>query len=174
MPARSALSSGPFTAPGAFAGPQELEALARVAARHGAGYTTHIRDEASTAFDAVREAIALAERTGARTRIVHIKISGIDNWGGAPRLLALLAVARERGVAIDCDQYPYTTALNPLRNLLPSWVQEGGPARMLRHLADAKARDDIRTEIAARGTERLRPHFVLGCSPRHDIGCGAR
>ena len=146
-----ALSSGPFTAPGAFAGPQELEALARLAARHGVGYTTHIRDEASTAFDAVREAIALAESTGVRTRIVHIKVSGIENWGGAPRLLALLAVARERGVPIDCDQYPYTTALNPLRNLLPAWVQEGGPAHMLRRLADAKARDDIRTEIAARG-----------------------
>jgi N-acyl-D-amino-acid deacylase len=146
-----ALSSGPFTAPGAFAGPQELEALARVAARHGAGYTTHIRDESSTVFDAVREVIALAERTGARTRIVHVKLSGTDSWGEAPRLLALLAAARERGVPIDCDHYPYTTAVNPLRNLLPSWVQEGGSARMLQRLGDAQARADIRSEIAARG-----------------------
>jgi N-acyl-D-aspartate/D-glutamate deacylase len=146
-----ALSSGPFTAPGAFARPQELEALARIAARHGAGYTTHIRDEASTAFEAASETIALAERTGARTRIVHVKLSGIDSWGEAPRLLALLGAARERGVPIDCDQYPYTTAVNPLRNLLPSWVQEGGVAHMLRRLADPRARDDIRTQTAARG-----------------------
>jgi N-acyl-D-amino-acid deacylase len=145
------LSSGPFTAPGAFAEPQELEALARAAARRGAGYTTHIRDEASTVFDAVREAIAVAERTGARTRIVHIKISGTGNWGGAPRLLAELAAARERGAPIDCDQYPYTTAVNPLRNLLPSWVQEGGSARMLHRLCDATARADIRAEIVERG-----------------------
>src|SRR5262252_8096601 len=40
------VSSGPFTAPGAFARPQELEAFAHVAARRGAGYSTHVRDEA--------------------------------------------------------------------------------------------------------------------------------
>ena len=123
------VSSGPFTAPGAFASARELESLARLArlaARHGARYATHLRDEAATVFEAAREAIAAAERTGARTRIVHIKVSGSDNWGGATRLLDELAAARERGVPIDCDHYPYTTALNPLRNLLPSWVQEGG------------------------------------------------
>jgi N-acyl-D-aspartate/D-glutamate deacylase len=145
------LSTGPFTAPGAFAAPQELETLARVAARRGAGYATHLRDEAGTVFESAREAIAVAERTGARTRIVHIKLSGTGSWGGAPRLLHELAAARERSVPIDCDQYPYTIAVNPLRNVLPAWVQEGGAARMLQRLGDAKARDDIRAEVAARG-----------------------
>jgi N-acyl-D-aspartate/D-glutamate deacylase len=145
------LSSGPFTAPGAFAESHELEALARVAALRGANYATHVRDEASNVFDAVREAIAAAELTGARTRIVHVKFSGTDNWGAAPQLLNELTAARERGVPIDCDQYPYTAALNPLRNLLPAWVQEGGAARLLERLGNAKARDDIRAEIATRG-----------------------
>ncbi len=145
------VSSGPFTAPGAFAAPEELEAFARVAARHGAGYTTHVRDESNGVFDAVREAVSVAQRTGARTRIVHAKVSGTDNWGGAARLLDELSELRARGVPIECDQYPYTTALNPLRNLLPPWVQEGGTSRMLDRLGDAKVRDDIRTHIAERG-----------------------
>ena len=145
------VSSGPFTPPGAFAAPEELEALARVAARRGAGYATHVRDESSNVFDALREAIAVAERTGVRTRIVHAKVSGTGRWGGAPRFLSELASARERGLPIDCDHYPYTTALNPLRNILPAWVQQGGLARMLQRLADSAARDDIRREIAARG-----------------------
>jgi N-acyl-D-aspartate/D-glutamate deacylase len=145
------LSSGPFTAPGAFASPQELESLARLAAGRGARYATHLRDEASTVFNAAREAVAVAERTGARTRIVHIKVSGSDNSGGATRLLSEIAAARDRGVPIDCDHYPYTTAVNPLRNLLPSWVQQGGASHMLERLGDAKARDDIRADIAARG-----------------------
>jgi N-acyl-D-aspartate/D-glutamate deacylase len=145
------LSSGPFTAPGAFARPQELEALARVAARRGAGYATHLRSEAGAVFEALDEAIAVAERTGVRTRIVHAKLSGAGNWGGTPRFLAKLAAARERGVPIDCDHYPYTTAVNPLRNLLPASIQEGGVERMLRRLGDATARDDIRAEVAARG-----------------------
>jgi N-acyl-D-amino-acid deacylase len=145
------LSSGPFTAPGAFARPQELEALVRVAARRGAGYATHLRSEAGSVLDAADEAIAVAERTGVRTRIVHAKLSGTGNWGGAPRFLEKIAAARERGVPIDCDHYPYTTALNPLRNLLPASIQEGGVERMLRRLGDAAARDDIRAELAARG-----------------------
>jgi N-acyl-D-aspartate/D-glutamate deacylase len=145
------VSSGPFTAPGAFARPQELEAFAHMAGRRGAGYSTHVRDEASGVFEAVREAVAVAERTGVRTRIVHIKLSGTENWGGAPRLLEELGAVRERGAPVDCDHYPYKTAVNPLRNLLPIWVQEGGVARMLQRLSDPKARDDIRAEIAERG-----------------------
>jgi N-acyl-D-amino-acid deacylase len=145
------LSSGPFTAPGAFAQAQELEALATIAAKRGAGYATHLRDESNQVFDAMREAMATAERTGARTQIVHVKLSGSDNWGRADRLLDELSAARERGVAIGCDQYPYTAALNPLRNLLPSWAQEGGIARLLERLADTNARADMRAEIAARG-----------------------
>ena len=97
------VSSGPFTAPGAFASPQELEFFARLAGGRGARYATHLRDEATTVFDAAQEAIAAAERTGARTRIVHIKVSGSDNCGGAARLLRELATARDRGVPIDCD-----------------------------------------------------------------------
>lgn len=152
------LSSGLFTPPGAFAAPHEIEALARLAARRGAGYATHLRNEAGGAaeggvFEAAREAIAVAERTGVRTRIVHAKVSGTESWGGAPRLLDELEAARDRGVPIDCDQYPYTTALNPLRNVLPTWVQAGGAARMLERFGDARARADIRAAIAARGLQ---------------------
>ncbi|MEZ5910541.1 MAG: D-aminoacylase [Hyphomicrobiaceae bacterium] len=145
------VSSGPFTAPGAFASSAELEAFARLAARYGARYATHLRDEANDVLTAAHEAIAAAERTGARTRIVHIKVSGSDNWGAAQRLLETLAAARERGVPIDCDHYPYPTAVNPLRNLLPSWMLEGGVARLLERLADADARARVRADIAARG-----------------------
>lgn len=145
------VSSGPFTAPGAFASAQELEALASVAARRGAGYATHLRSEAGSVFEALDEAIALAERTGTRTRIVHAKVSGVGNWGGASRFLDRLARARDRGIPIDCDHYPYTTALNPLRNLLPAAIQQGGVERMLQRLGDPAARDDIRAEIAAHG-----------------------
>lgn len=145
------LSSGPFTAPGAFSSARELEALALAAARRGAGYSTHLRSEAGSVFAALDEAIALAERTGARTRIVHAKLAGAGNWGGAPRFIDQLAQARDRGIPIDCDHYPYTTALNPIRNLLPASIQQGGVERMLQRLGDRAARNDIRAEIAANG-----------------------
>ncbi len=55
--------------------------------RHGAAYSTHVRDEADQGFEAVREAIAVAEATGVHVQIAHLKLSGVDNWGGAARLL---------------------------------------------------------------------------------------
>src|SRR5947208_3673984 len=77
------MSSGLFTAPGAYADAAEIHALARVLRRHGAAYSSHIRDEANHVTDAVREAIAVAEATGVHVQIAHLKLSGVDNWGGA-------------------------------------------------------------------------------------------
>jgi len=145
------LSSGLFTAPGSFARPEELHDLLAVVRRHRGTYATHVRDEADGVFAAVREAIAAAEASGVHVQIVHLKLSGVDNWGRAGALLAEIEEARARGVPVDCDAYPYTFAANPLRNLLPLWVQEGGLAAMLGRLGDPAARARIAGEIEARG-----------------------
>jgi N-acyl-D-aspartate/D-glutamate deacylase len=145
------MSSGLFTAPGSYAKGEELVELGAILKRRGARYFTHLRDEASKVFPAIEEAITFAERTGVHVQIVHIKLSGLDNWGGAAKLLAVLADARRRGIAIDCDQYPYTAASNPLRNLFPSWLQEGGVPATLARLAEPAVRERLRAEIAKDG-----------------------
>ena len=145
------LSSGLFTAPGCYADAAEIHSLARVLRHHGAAYSSHIRDEANHVGDAVREAIAVAEATGVHVQIAHLKLSGVDNWGGARGLLAEIAAARARGLAVDCDAYPYDTATNPLRNLLPRWVVEGGIPAMLERLGRAEARTRIRADLARDG-----------------------
>ena len=145
------LSSGLFTTPGGYAEAAEMLALGRVLQRYGAGYAPHVRDEANRVFEAVREAIAVGEQCNIHVQIAHLKLSGTDNWGGAARLLAEIQAARQRGVQVDCDQYPYTTASNPLRNLLPTWVQAGGMEAMLQRLADPQVRERIRRDIAADG-----------------------
>jgi N-acyl-D-aspartate/D-glutamate deacylase len=145
------LSSGLFTAPGGSATPEEIHALARVLRRHDATYASHIRDEADGVFEAVREAMAVAETTGVHVQIAHLKLSGVDNWGRAARLLAEIAAARTRGVPVDCDAYPYDTATNPLRNLLPRWVMDGGIGAMLERLGRRDVRTRVRDEIARRG-----------------------
>lgn len=145
------LSSGLFTAPGVYARTEEMIAFGQVLHRYGAGYASHIRDEANRVFEAVREAIAIGETCDIHVQIAHLKLSGTDNWGGATRLLAEIDAARQRGVRVDVDQYPYTTASNPLRNLLPTWVQEGGMEIMLQRLAQTATRSRLREEIAAAG-----------------------
>ena len=145
------LSSGLFTAPGCYADAAEIHVLARVLRRHGGAYSSHIRDEADHVRDAVREAIAVAEATGVHVQIAHLKLSGVDTWGGARTLLAEIAAARARGLPVDCDAYPYDTATNPLRNLLPRWVVEGGVPAMLERLGRAEARARIRADLARDG-----------------------
>src|SRR5688572_1911823 len=113
------LSSGLFTAPGNYASTDEMIALARVLHRHGGAYASHIRQEAGQVFAAVDEAVAIGEAADVHVQIAHLKISGTENWGGAARLLERIDGARRRGVRVDADQYPYTSASNPLRNLLP-------------------------------------------------------
>lgn len=145
------LSTGLFTSPGLNADAEEIHALARILHRHGARYSTHVRDEGPRVFEAVREAIDVARQTGVHVQIAHLKLSGIDNWGKAAELLEEINAARQQGIPVDCDQYPYDTGTNPLRNLLPVWVQEGGIGAMLERLKEESVRARLRSEIAVNG-----------------------
>ncbi|MBV9827734.1 MAG: D-aminoacylase [Alphaproteobacteria bacterium] len=145
------LSTGLFTPPGSFAKPDEIHALCAVAARHRAAYFTHIRDESNRMEDALEEAIAVARAFPVHVQIVHLKCSGVDNWGQAARVLQRLAQARGEGCDIDCDAYPYAAGANPLKNLLPPWVQVGGNEAMLARLATPEAREGIAADIADSG-----------------------
>jgi N-acyl-D-amino-acid deacylase len=145
------LSTGLFTPPGSFAAADEIMALCAVLARHKAGYFTHIRDESNHVLAAVDEAIAVARAYRVHVEIVHLKCSGLDNWGKAGEVLAKIARARGEGCDIDCDAYPYAAGANPLKNLLPPWVQVGGNEEMLARLALPETRAGIEAELADRG-----------------------
>jgi N-acyl-D-amino-acid deacylase len=141
------LSSGLFTPPGSYARPAEMHALGRVLKAHNAAYFTHLRDESDHVLDAVQEAIDVAETCRVHVEIVHFKCSGTDNWGKAARALDMIAAAKARGLDVDCDSYPYAAGSNPLKNLLPQWVQAGGVAAMLERLAAKQTREHIRGDI---------------------------
>jgi len=141
------LSSGLFTAPGSYAQPDEMIALCRVVKRYNGGYFTHLRDESNKVLEALEEAIAIAEACGVHVEVVHFKCSGTDNWGKAARALDMIAAAKARGLDVDCDSYPYAAGSNPLKNLMPQWVQAGGVAAMLERLAAKQTREHIRGDI---------------------------
>jgi len=126
-------------------------ALCRVRKRYNAGYFTHLRDESNKVVEALAEAIDVAETCGVHVEIVHFKCSGMDNWGKAQRALDMVAAAKARGLDVDCDSYPYAAGSNPLKNLLPQWVQAGGVEVMLGRLELAETRARIRADIARDG-----------------------
>jgi len=145
------MSSGLFTPPGSFAEPSEMLAFGLVLKRHNAAYFTHIRDESNKVLEAAAEAIDFARASQVHVEIVHLKCSGTDNWGKAAQILAMIDQARTEGCNIDCDAYPYTAGANPLKNLLPPWVQVGGLEPMLARLASRETRERIRAEIERDG-----------------------
>jgi N-acyl-D-amino-acid deacylase len=145
------LSSGLFTAPGSYAEAAELIALARIVKRYNGAYFTHLRDESNRVLEAIEEALDIAEACGLHVEIVHFKCSGTDNWGKTARALEMIADARARGLDVDCDFYPYTVGSNPLKNILPQWVQAGGVPAMLERLALAETRARIRHDVARDG-----------------------
>jgi N-acyl-D-amino-acid deacylase len=145
------LSSGLFTPPGSYAQAGEMIALGHVLKRHNAGYFTHLRDESNKVIEAVAEAIDMARECGVHVEIVHFKCSGTDNWGKAAVALSMIEQAKAQGLDVDCDAYPYDAGSNPLKNLLPPWVQAGGVAAMLARLGTADTRQKIRADIARDG-----------------------
>ena len=145
------LSSGLFTPPSSYADRAEMVALGNVLKRRNAAYFTHLRDESNNVIAAVEEAIDIARTCGVHVEIVHLKCSGLDNWGKAAQILAMIDAARQEGLAVDCDAYPYAAGSNPLKNLLPQWVQSDGLEAMLVRLATDETRARIRTEIEGEG-----------------------
>jgi N-acyl-D-amino-acid deacylase len=128
-----------------------MEIFGHVLKRHNAGYFTHLRDESNKVLEAVQEAIDIAEKCRVHVEIVHFKCSGMDNWGKATQALQMVADAKARGLDVDCDSYPYAAGSNPLKNLLPQWVQAGGVPAMIERLKLADTRARIRADIERDG-----------------------
>ena len=141
------LSTGLFGPPSGYAETDEVVALARVAARHGGGYHTHMRDEGVRIAEAVREALEIGERAGCAVQISHLKISSLDRWGRAPDLLATIGAARGRGLRVACDQYPYHASSGGLRHHLPAWVHAGGLPALLGRLREPGTRARLRYDL---------------------------
>jgi N-acyl-D-amino-acid deacylase len=141
------MSTGLDYPPDAYSTTEELVRLGRVLARHDALYATHIRGEAQTLFEAVAEAVRIGKESGCRVEISHLKAGGLGNWGKAPQLLAYLDAARERGVEVAWDQYPYTAWGSGLIDYLPRWVAADGREKLAERLRDESIRKIIRAEI---------------------------
>jgi len=148
-----ALSSGPFYAPGSYARTEELVALARVAARYGGPYQSHIRDESDYSIGllaAVEEVITIAREAGTRGVVTHVKALGPNVWGFSSAIVQRIERAREQGVELFADQYPYDASQTSLSAaLVPRWAQAGGAAALRQRLANAAERERIVREMGA-------------------------
>jgi len=142
------LSSGLIYPPNSFAKTDELIEFAKVAAKYGGIYATHIRGESWTSIRAINEAIEISEKAGLPAHIFHFKKYGRDNWGKMDEQVKLIQAARDRGVDITANQYPYIAAMTGLEMCIPPKYQEGNSDQVVERLKDPKVRAEIRKAIA--------------------------
>lgn len=119
------ISTGLKYLPGTFAKREEVVALSQVASRQGGIYTSHLREEGLGLIDAVKEAILISKESTIPVVLTHHKAIGVKMWGASSQTLALVDSARNTGLDIMMDQYPYTASHTGISVLIPSWALEG-------------------------------------------------
>ena len=137
------LSTGLKYVPGAFAKTDEVVELAKVVSRYGGIHISHMRDEGLEIMASVEETIRIGEEAGIPTQITHHKVVGKDMWGKSRKTLEAVDRARERGVDVSIDQYPYTASSTGLSVLFPAWALEGTPQDLQHRLRNAATRRRI-------------------------------
>lgn len=140
------LSTGLYYPPGYYARTEEVIGLARVTARYGGIYASHIRSESDLLLKAVAEAVKIGEQAGISVEIAHLKVSGYRNWGNVEPLVTALEDARARGLRLGCDQYPYNASSTWLAAMLPYWAQVGGAKGIAERLQKPQERARIRKD----------------------------
>jgi N-acyl-D-amino-acid deacylase len=141
------VASGLIYAPNMYANTKELIELAKVAAKYGGIYTSHIRGEGAH-VQAIQEAIQISIKASLPVHILHFKVEGKDNWGHMGQQIKTIEEARSNGVDITADQYPYIAAMTGLEQCLPPRYLEGTSQQIVARLKSADARSRIREDIA--------------------------
>ena len=141
------LSSQVMMPPGSLAQTEEIVRLCRVVARFGGIYSTHIRNEGTEVFAAVKEAISIGEQAGVPVDVIHLKIADQQYWGRMNEVVSLITKARKRGVNVQANVYPYTRGNNNLVSIIPPWAHEGGRQKLIERLKDKGLRPRLKNDI---------------------------
>lgn len=146
------LSTGLIYIPGTYSTTDEIVALAKQVASHNGVYTTHMRDEGDSVVEAINEALTIGRQANIPVEISHFKLSGQQNWGRSKQTLAMVKKAREEGLDVTIDQYPYTASSSSLNILLPDWVLADGRDSVVARLR----RPEVRSKVQAYMMQKLK------------------
>jgi N-acyl-D-aspartate/D-glutamate deacylase len=158
------LSTGLMYAPGSSAPFEELERLCRIVARHGKIYTTHMRSYFSGVLGATEEQLELARRAGSRLQISHLQVVGAANWPIQARVIERIELARDEGIDVAFDCYPYVAGSTVLTQVLPQSALDGGNEKMLARLRDPAQRERISGEVEATFEWRWKDIYISAVS----------
>jgi N-acyl-D-amino-acid deacylase len=134
--------------PASYSKTEELIEMAKVVARYGGFYSSHIRGEGAELIQSIEEAIAIGEKGGVPVEIFHLKAAYQPGWGTLMRQAGeKIEAARSRGVDVAADMYLYTAGGTSLSAVVPSWAADGGREKMLERLKDPTIRARLKNEV---------------------------
>jgi len=134
--------------PSSYATTEELIEMAKVAAKYGGIYASHMRGEGKELVQSVDELIQIAEKGGLPGEVFHFKAAYSPGWGKLMKEAGRhIEAARARGVDVAADLYVYTAGGTGLEATIPSWAHEGGKEQLLKRLADPAIRVRLKKEI---------------------------
>lgn len=151
--------------PGHYAKTEELIELAKVAARYGGIYATHMRSEGRSEDQAIDEALRIGREAHIPVEIFHLKVAGQARAGSMPNIVAKLQAARDSGIDVTADMYPYVAGGTALASALPPWVANQGLDKLLTRLRDPATRARIKTEMAVEHPEWENLYLAAGGAP---------
>ncbi len=136
-------SSGLDYFPGRYSNTEELINICEVVAEYNGVSVWHSRVRDLGLIEAIKEVIRVAEKTNVKVHFSHYAANGVANWGKSKEMLAIVDEARERGLDVTFDSYPYIASSTTMIIFLPRWVHEGGPDAILERLRQPKTREKI-------------------------------
>lgn len=147
------MSTGLIYPPGMYAKTMELIDLCRTVVDEGGFYFSHIRGEGPTLLDAVSEAIKIGEEAIIPVQISHLKASWQENWHLMDGAIKLIDCARQKGLDVTADVYPYTACHTDLSIVLPPWAHDGGSERMIERLKQKDERKRMLPHLSSRQSQ---------------------
>jgi len=142
------LSTGLIYSPGMYATTGEIVELAKVVSDYGGLYASHLRSESDRILHALLECIDIAEKSGCRAQVSHLKASGRRNWGMVSTAIETMEYARRLGVEVTYDAYPFAPSGASLFVLFPDWTRSGGKAALQEKIRDSEVREAVKKQLA--------------------------
>jgi len=141
------IGSSLIYAPAFYSSTEELISLCKVAAEYDGLYISHMRSEGNKLLESVDELLTIADQSGIRAEIYHLKQSGKKNWYKLDQVIQKIDSARAKGLEITTDMYTYIAGATGLDASMPPWVQEGGLDQWIARLKDPAIRKKVIKEM---------------------------
>src|SRR5690606_23510449 len=145
--------------PGTYAKTPEIIALAKIASKYNGVYASHMRNEGDKVTEAIEEALTIGREAGIPIEISHFKLSGQQNWGRSKETVAMIENARNEGIDVTIDQYPYTASSTSISTLIPDEILADGQDSIKARLQRPDVRKYVINSMLKRLKKRKLKHF---------------